>query len=341
MTAITGAYFYPTGRSESLPVTIHVLADAQFSIVDSQQKIIALATLNDVIVTDRLGSIPREIILPDVGLLTVESCSAVNTWLAQSTTQYKIAKLESNKPLIFASSLLVPAVLYIFFKFGIPSAAITFAEYVPQSMVEIASRHTLVALDKSVLSVSELSAETQEKYQDQWAQIRQKLNLASPDFNIQFRQSKTMGANAFALPNGTIVITDELVALLENNADLLTAILLHEIGHVTHKHSMRLIAETMATSLAVDYFFGDLGALIEAFAGLSNTVIQNQFSQKLEWEADNFALSHITALNLAPDSFARAMEKLAATMPEESKLQYLIQSHPLMRERIENARTAL
>ncbi|WP_340678863.1 M48 family metallopeptidase [Paraglaciecola sp.] len=341
MTSITGAYFYPEGRSESLPVTIHILANSQFSIVDHQQNIIATTSINDVAVKDRLGSVPREIILPNIGLLTIESSLSVNAWLAQSTTQSKIAKLESNKPLILASSILVPAVLYLFFKFGIPNAAITFAEYVPQSMVEIASRHTLLALDKSVLSVSELSAETQEKYQGHWIQIRQKLNLPSPDFNIQFRQSKTMGANAFALPNGTIVITDELVELLEHNADLLTAILLHEIGHVTHKHSMRLIAETMATSLAVDYFFGDLGALIEAFAGLSNTVIQNQFSQKLEWEADNFALSQISILDLESDSFARAMEKLAATLPEESKFQYLIQSHPLMRERIENARKAL
>jgi Zn-dependent protease with chaperone function len=341
MTTITGANFYPEGRSESLPVIIHILAEAQFSIVDDKQNIIAITTINDVIVKDILGSIPREIILPDVGLLTVESSSDVNAWLAKSTTQSKVAKLESNKPLILASSILVPAVLYLFFKFGIPNAAITFAEYVPQGMVEVASRHTLIAMDKSILTSSKLTDDVQAKYQDQWTKIKEQLNLTESGFNIQFRQSKTMGANAFALPNGTIVITDELIELLEHNADLLTAILLHEIGHVTHKHSMRLIAETMATSLAVDYFFGDLGALIEAFAGLSNTVIQNQFSQKLEWEADNFALSHIPALNLAPDSFARAMEKLAATMPGESKLQYLIQSHPLMRERIENARSAL
>ncbi|KXI27600.1 M48 family metallopeptidase [Paraglaciecola hydrolytica] len=341
MTLLTGAYFYPAGRSESLPVSIQLHADAQFSIIDNEQNLIATTTIKDVVVNDKLGSIPREIVLPDIGLLMIDANPAVNTWLTQSATQSKIAKLESNTTLILASSILVPAVLYLFFKFGIPSAAITFAEYVPQNMVEIASRHTLVALDKSVLDASELPVETQDKYQDHWAHISQQLNLESSDFNIQFRQSKTMGANAFALPNGTIVITDELVELLEHNTDLLTAILLHEIGHVTHKHSMRLIAETMATSLAIDYFFGDLGALIEAFAGLSNTIVQNQFSQKLEWEADNFALSKIPALGLEPDSFALAMEKLAATMPEESKLQHLIQSHPLMRERIENARKAL
>jgi len=335
---INDVCFYPDGKSQSLPVSVNVTNKTHFSVYDAEQNLVIETCMADVIVKDRLGSIPREIIVPDVGLLTIPASANVDKWLTQSTTKSTIAKLESNTSLILASSILVPAVLYVFFKFGIPNAAITFAQYVPQSMVEIASRHTLVALDKSVLNESALSAETQQQYQAQWAQIQPQLGATAPKVNIEFRQSKAMGANAFALPNGTIVITDELVTLLEHNKDLLTAILLHEIGHVAHKHSMRLIAETLATSLAIDYFFGDLGALIEAFAGISNTVIQNQFSQKLEWEADNFALAHIPALGLEPDSFARAMEKLATTLPAESNLEKFVQSHPLMRERIENAR---
>lgn len=338
---ITGAYFYPDGKSQSLPVSINVDSKTQFSIYDAEQNLLIETSMQDVIVEDRLGSVPRQITLPAVGLLTVPTNTDVDRWLAHSATKSMLAKLETNKLLILASSILVPAVLYVFFKFGIPKAAISFADYVPQKLVEIASRHTLVALDKSVLNASELSSEEQDKYQRQWDNIQQNLALPVASVNIQFRQSTAMGANAFALPNGTIVITDELVTLLEHNTELLTAILLHEIGHVAHKHSMRLIAETMATSLAIDYFFGDLGALIEAFAGITNTVVQNQFSQKLEWEADNFALDHASALGLQPDSFARAMEKLATTLPEESTLEKFVQSHPLMRERIENARNKI
>ncbi|MFQ5789507.1 MAG: tetratricopeptide repeat protein [Acidobacteriota bacterium] len=44
--------------------------------------------------------------------------------------------------------------------------------------------------------------------------------------------------NAFALPDGTVVIHSGLLAVLENEAQL-AAVLGHEIAHVTHKHGYR------------------------------------------------------------------------------------------------------
>jgi Zn-dependent protease with chaperone function len=44
--------------------------------------------------------------------------------------------------------------------------------------------------------------------------------------------------NAFAMPDGTVVVHTGLVAVLENEAQLAT-VLGHEIAHVTHKHSYR------------------------------------------------------------------------------------------------------
>ena len=185
---------------------------------------------------------------------------------------------------------------------------------------------------------SEISKERQQLHIEQWQHTLSQLNIADKGYNLNFRRSDEMGANAFALPNGTIVVTDELLVLIDNDSDLLRSILLHEIGHVEHKHSMRLIAETLVTSLAIDYFFGDMGGMIEFFGGITNTVVQNQFSQKLEWEADNFALDKIEALGGDRENFAVAMKKLAETLGEESKLEGFMQSHPLMKERIENAR---
>ncbi|MDU0356297.1 M48 family metallopeptidase [Paraglaciecola aquimarina] len=220
----------------------------------------------------------------------------------------------------------------------IPGVAVHFADYVPNKAIQIASEHTLYSLDKTLLDESKVDAKLQQRYREHWQQTLGQLTLEDAQYSLNFRHSDKMGANAFALPDGTIVVTDDLLSLIDNNQDLLQAILLHEIGHVERNHSMRLIAETLATSLAIDYFFGDLGGMIEVFAGLSNTIVQNQFSQKLEWEADNFALTQIEALGLDPESFALAMEKLAESLPDESKLDTLMQSHPLMKERIENAR---
>jgi Zn-dependent protease with chaperone function len=333
---VTGK-FYPLGRSQCLPVTVLMTASDGLRIIDLSNQLLAVTDVSQIQVAEKLASVPREISLYDQGLVVVDSTPAVDVWIASNSQQNKVSKLENSKSTVLICAVLVPVFLFAFFKYLIPGSAILFADYVPESIVNIASKHTLSALDNSILSDTSLNDETQNSYQNMWRDIISKIDIPT-QFDIQFRQSDTMGANAFALPNGTIVITDELVKLIGDNHDLLTAILLHEIGHVEHKHSMRLISEALATSIAVNYFFADLGGLVEFFAGVSNTVVQNQFSRKLEWEADNYALSKLVALGMDRESFAKAMQKLAVTLPKESKLTLWLQSHPSMQSRIDNAK---
>jgi Zn-dependent protease with chaperone function len=329
--------FYLLGRSQCLPVTVLMTASGGLRIVDLSNQLLVETANSQIKVAEKLASVPREFSLHDQGLVVVDSTAAVDTWIASNSKQNKVSKLEKSMSTVLLCTILVPIFLFVFFKYLIPSSAILFADYVPKSLVNIASKHTLSALDSSILAETSLDDETRNNYQNMWQDVISKIDVPT-QFNIQFRQSETMGANAFALPNGTIVITDELVKLIDDDHDLLTAILLHEIGHIEHKHSMRLISEALATSIAVNYFFADLGGLVEFFAGISNTVVQNQFSQKLEWEADNYALSKLDELGMDRESFADAMKKLADTLPKESKLTLLLQSHPSMQSRIDNAR---
>jgi Zn-dependent protease with chaperone function len=330
--------FYPEGGSLCRLVEVTFSQSGVLSLTVAEQDIQIELHRDELQIKDKLGSIPREVILREQGLLSIESTPEVDNWLAENQKPNRIAKMETNRSMVLLSLIFVPFFLFGFFKYLIPSFAVNFSEYVPDVAVKIASEHTLYTMDRTLLDESKVDAELQQTYKDKWQQILSKLNLSNTGYNLNFRHSQKMGANAFALPDGTVVVTDELLTLIDNDVDLLTAILLHEIGHVERKHSMRLIAETLATSLAIDYFFGDLGGMIEVFAGLSNTIVQNQFSQKLEWEADNFALQQLEVLGLKSESFALAMEKLAETLPEESNLDVLMQSHPLMKERIQNAR---
>lgn len=295
-------------------------------------------SLSELSISPKVGTIPREIRLPDNGLLSLPSNQEVDRYLDGGKPHRSIAAMESSTTWAFASVLLVPLFLYIFFKFAIPALAVSFAAYVPDSVTGLASRHTMMALEKTILDKSELAPSLQEQYQRQWQALRSRLQLSDVNYQLYFRKSDHMGANAFALPDGSVVVTDELVNLLEQNSDLLNAILLHEIGHVELHHSMRLIAETLVASLAIDYFFGDLGGVVEFFIGLSNTMVQNQFSQKLEWQADNFALQQMHYLGLDKEHFAQAMEKLAQTLAGESRVENLLSTHPLLKDRIDNAR---
>ena len=69
-----------------------------------------------------------------------------------------------------------------------------------------------------------------------------------PAHRIEFRKSR-IGPNAFALPGGSIVITDELVALVDGDAAVVTGVLGHELGHVRHRDGMRMLLQASAVGV--------------------------------------------------------------------------------------------
>jgi Zn-dependent protease with chaperone function len=260
-------------------------------------------TRSELKIATKVGSIPREVTLPDRNLLSIPSNPQINQWLdgKQSST---VSAMERSTLWRSLSIALVPISLYSMFKFLVPALAIGFAAYVPDKLINLASEHTLVVLDKTILDETTLEQSVQDKLQLEWQRLVAQLRLNPKKYRLHFRQSEEMGANAFALPDGTVVVTDGLVELFDHSMLLLNPILLHEIGHVEQMHSMRFIAETLITSIAVSYFVGDIGPFAEFFVGISNTVLQNQFSQKLEWEADNFALAQMQHLDMHREHFA-------------------------------------
>ncbi|MEJ2445529.1 MAG: DUF898 family protein [Exilibacterium sp.] len=164
------------------------------------------------------------------------------------------------------------------------------------------------------------------------------------------------------------IVTDDLVKLLEQNPDAILSVLLHEIGHVEHQHSLKLVAQSMATSV----FFGDIEGAGEIIIGAGSSLLQNAFSRDMEAEADEFAFSRLIELGISPAVFADALQALIhatnragssavgaqskepeqAETPSQSEgkstgtsaedneptlLEYL-STHPLSRDRIETAR---
>ncbi len=62
---------------------------------------------------------------------------------------------------------------------------------------------------------------------------------------VEFRASPIIGANAFALPGGIVIVTDQLMQLAEHDDEIL-AVLAHEIGHVKHRHVLRGLPQDSA-----------------------------------------------------------------------------------------------
>lgn len=109
--------------------------------------------------------------------------------------------------------------------------------------------------------------------------------------------------NAFATPNGIIVVNSGLLELLENEAQL-AAVLGHEIAHATHEHTWRQqqfhkgkrLAIGIAGAFAAGYGLQGLADM----ATLVNAAIVSGHSRSLENQSDRVGLQYMVRAGYDP-----------------------------------------
>ena len=232
------------------------------------------------------------------------------------------------------------AVLLIFMwgsiKYGVPLAARKISDRLPTAILNVAADQTLEALDRTVLSESNLD----EKVRDRLLNHFQSVLEDHPDdhLNVIFRKGGPVGPNAFALPNGTIIFTDEIVQLAKHD-DELVAVLSHEIGHVVYRHGLRTVIQDSLLAFALLTITGDAVGSSELFLGLPVLLTQLAYSRTFEREADKYALNYLKNHDIPPIHFANLMRRMEKSDPVNSKgtdsnwSDYL-SSHPMTAERI-------
>ena len=138
-----------------------------------------------------------------------------------------------------------------------------------------------------------------------------------------------MGANAFALPGGDIVLTDDLARLMADMPDALVGVLAHELGHVRHRHGMRAVVQAGLVGVVAGLVIGDFSALLAAAPAV---LAEASYSRDFEREADEDARSLMLAAGINPRVMVAFFERVAKERP--SQLPIAIASHPATEERI-------
>lgn len=253
-------------------------------------------------------------------------------------------RLEQHQGVILLSVLLVPLLLWWLTMVGMPKLAVSLVPWLPQAAVQAVDQQTLQVLDQTLLDPSKLSEQEQHQWRQQWLQAMQKLpGNARVTVDIQFRHAEKLGPNAFALPAGTLVFTDQLVQLLREKPDALLAVFLHEAGHVRHQHGLTLLVQSTATTVMFAMLFSDLEGLTETLLGTGSSLLQNNFSRQMESQADDFATSQLLRLGKATTGFVDAMQAIqqAAAGQDAQSIENwtrYLSSHPSSTERIEQAK---
>ena len=290
--------------------------------------------LAEVSFSSRLGNTPRLLTLPDGASCHIDDNDVVDEFLKQhktNITAHWLHILESQVGYVLLAVAFTAVFTWGMITYGIPYFATKLAYNLPESVEHSLGNGTLEALDKVMFSASTLDETTRQRLQQRFEAMKQQVNHNSA-YRMVFRRGDKIGANAFALPSGIIVVTDELVEA-SNNDDEVIAILAHEIGHLVHRHSIRMVMQNSAVAVLVATITGDPFSTSSLVVALPTILVNSKYSREFEIEADDFAYQYLVDNNMDTQIFATILERIAGGDSESGFDNYL-SSHPGTRERL-------
>ncbi len=284
----------------------------------------------------------RQILLPTGGLLSFADASAFDAWAqASGRSDSVVVQWQQSWRLAALSLVLLVAGLAAGYRWGLPWGVNLAVDAMPRTVEQKLGGHLLGRLDQQWLKPSRLTAEAQRAWRARWAamlqQARQAGGPAVPEqFAVHFRDGgKALGPNAFALPGGDVVLTDELLKLLDDTPDAALTVLAHELGHVQHRHGLRMLLHAGTIGVVASVIVGDFSTLLAAAPAL---LASNAYSPDNEREADSYARALARAGGVDPSRMAVFFERVAHKKRSEetppSPIAIAISTHPADEERV-------
>jgi len=298
--------------------------------------------LSGVSISTKLGNTPRLLHFADGGHCEVKDHPAFEAMLqrADLPSQSPISILENSWYDALTATLITAAFVIASFYWGLPLFASVVAERLPQRVARSIDEHFLQAVDDSLMQPSKLDAARQQLIQQRFENLH--LEQGLPQHELLFRSSKAIGANAFALPGGTILATDQLVLLAENDEEII-AVLAHELGHVSERHPLRQLLQSSVVGLVMTWYVGDVSNLLALAPTL---LLETSYSRDFERSADQYAANMLRQNHIPPTRLADILEKIETSHQGKkekqlrpSRLAELFSTHPDTEERLRDLRT--
>ena len=325
-------------------------AKSAFAIEEGKERIVVICSHSHRLLVDATPSefttglnLPGQAVdveFPDGSVFTPNS--ATFRWRHLTKGQSMVSRLETSLPFILASLILIPSLFYVIHSVILPQTASYLVHVISDETKNQIGKRSYKSISNLSMSPTGLTSVEEARVRELWEETLQALSLPSEDYTLRLHDAPNVGANAFALPDGTIIVTDELVRLYEGHPDRLRAVMLHELGHVQFEHGLQLAIRSLASTLLLSALIGgDLNGISEALLGTGNTLLQASFSRDMEREADAYARDALRSLGTSPAELGYALEALSHSTNEASEylnqvLNYL-STHPALDERVHEA----
>jgi len=157
--------------------------------------------------------------------------------------------------------------------------------------------------------------------------VQSSLSSQQNDFTISLLNSPVN--NAFAIPGGYVYVTRQLMALMNDEAEL-AGVLGHEIGHVAAQHSKQRQNAAQRNSILgmlgqvlVGVVAGNsgVGQLLQQGIGTGSQLLTLKFSRSQEYEADDLGIRYLASAGYDPRALSDMLASLAAQTALDGRVQ--------------------
>lgn len=288
-----------------------------------------------------LGNIKRVLLCPDGCRCELDNgtlCTALEEVLCSNPILAIIHRWENSLKLAAIALVITALGVWAFISYGIPIMAQQVTTMIPPAIEVRTGEETLALLDHGLVHPSEVAPERQQQLTAHFQNIIERLGNERP-YQLLFRSSSALGANAFALPGGSVIITDDLINLAQTDQELI-AIMAHEIGHIKSRHALRMVVQNTSAGFLLAAITGDLISTTALSAAIPSILVDAKFSREMEREADRYAVHYLTEQKIPLHYFSDILQRLQYHhIPDDevsrrTNWTHYIESHPTTSERI-------
>ena len=166
----------------------------------------------------------------------------------------------------------------------------------------------------------------------------EKLNLFAKELklnnnkNVHFTVVNSNIINAYALPNGDIVVFSGILDAMKDY-DELAALIGHEVSHVNNRDSMKMLCRNLSGYIFISAVLGDTNGVMAVIGDNANTLKSLSFSREFEHEADADGFQILVNNKVNPKGMSNLFKRL---QEEENGIAVpeFLSSHPVTTERI-------
>ena len=335
-TRLVGRYF-PDGKSASDQAFLEDRGTG-LGVIDARtghEKIVEFSHLSD-----RLGTLPRKIYMRDGSVFECADNDAVDLAFGQKKHAFSIlAKAENSWKIAFISVFAVFLAIFAIYRWGLPAAAYVAAKATPSNLVDYMDASTLASVDRVLFVPSQLDEKKKTQVRRLFEEVSAAANLKPEEVYLQFRGGGRIGANAFALPGGTVILTDELIEIATND-DQIAGVVAHEIGHYTETHSLRQLYRALGVAFMITVVAGDVGVVLDQVVSQLALLDTLRYSRDYEREADAVSVELMLKMNRDPVAFIDLLDLIVRNhRKSDDDKTSILDTHPSndnRREEVEN-----